>query len=111
MVPLTDAYCYLDLAADLGLPVLIVARPGLGTINHTMLTISVLRERRLNIAGVVINHATADKTGVAGQTNSGVIEKLSGIEILGIIPYRSRCAEHIASKLFPLQQPSTSRKD
>ncbi len=45
MVPLTERCSYLDLAKMLGLPVLIVARPGLGTINHTLLTITALRQR------------------------------------------------------------------
>lgn len=100
MVPLTGAYCYLDLAADLGLPVLIVARPGLGTVNHTLLTIAVLRKRGLEIAGVVMNHGTPGKTGMAEKTNPGLIKKLSGVEILGIVRHGSRREENLAVKLM-----------
>lgn len=90
MVPLTSELTYLDLVEALELPVLIVARPGLGTINHTLLTISALLERNVPIAGIVINHATDKKSGLAERTSPAVIEELSGIEILGILPYGSR---------------------
>jgi dethiobiotin synthetase len=87
MVPLSGTYTYLDLAKKLGLPVLIVARPGLGTINHTMLTIAALRGRKIEIAGVVINYAQDVKSGLAEKTNPVVIEKISGIRIVGIISH------------------------
>jgi len=89
MVPLSGTYTYLDLAKKLGLPVLIVARPGLGTINHTMLTIAALRGRKIEIAGVVINYAQDVKSGLAEKTNPVVIEKISGIRIVGIISHSS----------------------
>ena len=90
MVPLCGKYTYLDLASMMGLPVLIVARPGLGTINHTLLSISALKGRNIAIAGIVINYALDWKPGLAEETNPAVIEKISGIRILGIIPYASR---------------------
>jgi dethiobiotin synthetase len=90
MVPLSGKYTYLDLAKDLDLPVLIVARPGLGTINHTLLTIAALRGRKIGIAGIVINYALDQKSGLAEKTSPGVIEKMSGVRITGIIPYGSR---------------------
>ena len=90
MVPLSGTYTYLDLAKKLGLPVLIVARPGLGTINHTLLTIAALKGRRIEIAGIVINYALNQKAGTAETTSPAVIEKMSGVRITGIIPYGSR---------------------
>ena len=56
LVPITDELDMAGLAGELGLPLLIVARASLGTINHTLLTIEVARERGLEIAGVVISH-------------------------------------------------------
>jgi dethiobiotin synthase len=53
-VPINESESMIDLMAMLGLPVLIVARSSLGTINHTLLTIEALRRRTLNIAGVVM---------------------------------------------------------
>ncbi len=89
MVPLSGKYLYLDLAAALRLPVVIVARPGLGTINHTLLTISALQKRRLRIAGFVMNYAKDRKRGLAEKTSMSVIEKISGERLLGIVRYGS----------------------
>jgi dethiobiotin synthetase len=90
MVPLCGQYAYLDLARKIGLPVLIVARPGLGTINHTLLSIAALKGHKIAIAGIVINYAQDWKQGLAEETSPAVIEKISGIRIVGILPYASR---------------------
>jgi len=90
MVPLCGQYTYLDLAGTMGLPVLIVARPGLGTINHTLLSIAALKGRNIAIAGIVINYALDWKPGLSEETSPAVIEKISGIRIVGILPYASR---------------------
>ena len=55
LVPLTPDYLVRDLASELGMPVAIVASPGLGTINHTLLTVESAREASLEVAGVVLN--------------------------------------------------------
>jgi dethiobiotin synthetase len=94
MVPLSGDYLYLDLAQAIGLPVMVVARPALGTINHTLLTVSALRERGLKIAGVVINYSDNRRPGLAEKTSPQVIEKISGVPVLGIVRYqrgRFRC--------------------
>jgi dethiobiotin synthetase len=54
MVPLTPGYLVRDLAVDLGMPLLVAARPGLGTINHTLLTLEAARAAGLAVAAVVI---------------------------------------------------------
>src|SRR5665811_425968 len=54
LVPLTAAYSICDLACDLGLPVVIAARPGLGTINHTLLTLRAAREAGLDVRAVIL---------------------------------------------------------
>ena len=95
MVPLCGHYTYLDLACALGLPVLIVARPGLGTINHTLLTISALNGRNIQIAGVVINHALDTKPGLAEESGPAVIEKISGTRIVGIISHAARAFDKV----------------
>lgn len=89
MAPLRKEVSYLDLAGLLGLPVLIVARPGLGTVNHTLLTAAVLNHRRIPVAGVVINHTIRVRRGPAERTNPAVIETLGGMKVLGIIGHRS----------------------
>lgn len=90
MVPLWREYTFLDLAESLGLPVLVVARPGLGTINHTLLTVAALKERELTVAGIVINYAQEQKTGLAETTAPAVIEKISGVKIWDIVVNGSR---------------------
>ncbi len=55
LVPLRHGYLVRDLARDLGMPVLIVASPGLGTINHTLLTVEAVRAAGLEVQKVVLN--------------------------------------------------------
>ncbi len=100
LVPLSGRYTFLDLAKKLGLPVLIVARPGLGTINHTLLTIAALKARSISIAGIVINYASDRKAGLAEKTSPAMIEKISGIRIKGIMPYNSRCFDKVLDGLL-----------
>jgi dethiobiotin synthetase len=99
MVPLSRHVAFLDLAEAMELPVLIVARPGLGTINHTLLTISALRTRGLAIAGFVINHAERRKTGIAEQTSPSAIEKISGVKIAGTMQFGSKRFEELIGHL------------
>src|SRR6185436_19979821 len=54
LVPINDAEFMIDLMIHLGLPVFVVARSSLGTINHTLMTLEILRNRTLNVAGVVM---------------------------------------------------------
>lgn len=99
MVPLCEQYLYLDLAQELNLPVVVIARPGLGSINHTLLTIAALKQRKIDILGVFINSSHPHKTGIAEKTNPEIIEKTSGVELLGIVPYRSPEIPHIVDRI------------
>jgi dethiobiotin synthetase len=107
MVPLSQDATYLDLAKALGIPVMIVARPGLGTINHTLLTVSALREKKITVAGIVINYADGRKAGLAEKTSPAVMKIISGVEIIGIITYRSKkflmIADYLQDPLFGRQ--------
>jgi dethiobiotin synthetase len=100
MVPLSRNYLYLDLAQTIGLPVVVVARPGLGTINHTLLTVAALKERDISIAGVVINYTDKRRPGPAEETSPRVIEKISRVAVLGIVPYRTREFSSIVENLL-----------
>jgi dethiobiotin synthetase len=100
MVPLSGTYLYLDLAADLGLPVLIVAKPGLGTINHTLLTVSVLRSAKAYVSGIVIDYGRNERRGPAERSNPQVIARLSGVPILGIIGYGQKDLRALSQKLL-----------
>jgi dethiobiotin synthetase len=109
MVPLSGKKTYLDLAVRMKLPVLVVARPNLGTINHTTLTIMALQGRRVSIAGIVCSDAGGTKRGPAERTNPGAIERLTGLPVLGSIGYGERDLSPVARAVFcRLQSPVPS---
>ena len=87
MAPLYKKYLFLDFISALNLPIIIVSRPGLGTINHTLLTISAAKGRGVNVIGVVINYAAKAKTGIAEKTNPEIIKRLGGVPVIGIVLY------------------------
>ncbi len=86
-VPLTDTLDYAGLAARWKLPVLVVARPGLGTLNHTFLTVHYARSRGLPVVGVVICGYPSHPN-VAEQTNPAMIEAMCHVPVLGRVPRR-----------------------
>ncbi len=55
MVPIDENYFVIDMISDLGFPVLLVCRSKLGTLNHTLLSIEALHNRRLTVAGIIIS--------------------------------------------------------
>ncbi len=87
MVPLKNNYYNADLIRDLNAEVIIVARLGLGTINHTLLTINQAKTRGLKIKGVLFSDTNPKIKNTAEKTNPVEIKRLSGVKILGIIPY------------------------
>ncbi len=87
MVPVYKRYLFIDLIKDLNLPIVIVSRPGLGTINHTLLTIDAARNRGIDILGVIINHSAKIKNDLSVKTNPEIIEMLGGVPLLGTVPY------------------------
>jgi dethiobiotin synthase len=97
LVPLNDSELMIDLMSELGLPVLVVARSGLGTINHTLLTVQALRARRLEVYGAVM-------TGEPDDENRKAIEKYGQVAVIGQLPRmasltRDSLAEWAASSL------------
>lgn len=73
-----------DVAADLGFPLLIVARAGLGTVGHTLLTVEVARTYDLTVAGVVLNEI--DRREPEAAANAALIERFGGVRVFGVIP-------------------------
>jgi adenosylmethionine---8-amino-7-oxononanoate aminotransferase len=86
-VPLNDDYLIADLIKDLGLGLIIVARLGLGTINHTLLTVQQARARGINVLGVVFNEGKPQVHGLAEKTNPKAIQDFGKVEILGTVPF------------------------
>jgi dethiobiotin synthetase len=80
-VPVAANYRISDLAAELGLPVVIVAANRLGALSHILLTVGAIRARGLKCAGVFLNQLD-DELDTAMITNKGVIEDLTGVPLL-----------------------------
>jgi dethiobiotin synthetase len=87
LVPLGGGQTIADLTAALAFPLLIVARPGLGTINHTLLTIEVARARGLAIRGVIFSAAALGAEATALSSNAEQIQRASGVPVLGTLPH------------------------
>ena len=79
MVPMAPGTLMVDLIEALACPVVLVARTSLGTLNHTLLSISELRRRSIGISGVVLN-------GEEHESNRRAIEEYGGVRVLGRIP-------------------------
>lgn len=79
LVPLNEKDYVIDLIEDLNLPVVLVARSSLGTINHTLLSLEALRRRGLVVAGVVIN-------GPESPHNRAAIERYGKTQVIVEIP-------------------------
>ena len=85
-VPLVGThFLVLDLIRWLGLPLAVVAHSGLGTINHTVLTVKAAQAAGIEVTGVILNRYP-ENPGLAAATNPGVIEALTGVPILGKLP-------------------------
>ena len=118
MVPLRDDYFVADLVRDLDLELVIVALLGLGTINHTLLTIEQARSQGIAVRGVLFSEASPCKHGIPERTNPQAVRTLGNVEVLGAIPYLKsfrrqdivrRCAMKISLKR--LLEPSAGLPD
>jgi dethiobiotin synthetase len=92
LCPLTDQATVADLASRLDLPLLVVARRCLGTINHTLLTLEVARARGLRVAGVVVNE-TQPPASIAEQTCIEELHKHTQVPIVAVLPYQQGPAQ------------------
>lgn len=86
MVPMDPRLTFRDVAVALKLPAIVVARPGLGTINHTLLTVDAIRHAGVNVAGVVINRYPTDNVSIAEETNPAAIERWGKVPVLCLVP-------------------------
>lgn len=94
LVPITrikgtrrKVYYMSDLIKDLKLPMIVVTRPVLGTINHTLLTINESIREEIKVVGIVINYSCQAENTAAEKTNPDALRELCPAPILGILPY------------------------
>ena len=84
LVPILESYTMADLARDLGSPLVVVARPGLGTLNHTTLTVEFAKSRGLSVLGIVINNFPVEPD-LAEKTNPALLAEMTSLPILGVL--------------------------
>lgn len=87
MVPLTRELLLADLVADLKIPALLVARGGLGTINHTLLSLEALRRREIPVLGVILSDEAPNLPEIIVADNRRVIAELGRTPVLGRLPW------------------------
>lgn len=85
LVPLAPGYLVRDLAVDLGYPLVVAASPGLGTINHTLLTLESARAAELEVAAVVLTPWPAEPTAIE-RSNRETIAGLGQVEVQALPP-------------------------
>jgi dethiobiotin synthetase len=91
----------LDLIKDLKLPTVIVARAGLGTINHTTLTYNALVANGADIFGIVLNDYPASP-GLAEETNPEAVKRMTGFARVFVLPHcEAETAPAVAQALTP----------
>lgn len=86
-VPVSDGYMFSDMAREMELPLIIVARAGLGTVNHTLLTLEHAASKGLRVAGVIYNRNRRGRLSTAEKTGPGLVRRISGAAILGLFPF------------------------
>ncbi len=84
MVPLAGGFLMADFARSLNLPLLVVCRPNLGTINHTLLTLFSARNLELPVAGYMLNNMPKEQT-AAEETAAHTLASLTTDELLGVL--------------------------
>jgi dethiobiotin synthetase len=96
LVPLGPGADVRDLAVALGLPLVIAARPGLGTINHTLLTLEAARSAGLSVAGVVLTPWPPEPT-VIQRSNRETIARLGEVDVAALAPVARPAPELLAA--------------
>ena len=90
LVPITKDFFYADLIRLLNIPVLVVARLGLGTINHTLLTVNYLQSAGVSVVGVALNNVDGSMD-EATRTNPEILSQYLSVPVVGILPYLEGC--------------------
>jgi dethiobiotin synthase len=104
LVPINSEFLMIDLMARLGLPVIVVARSGLGTINHTLLTLEALRTRNIDILGIIVNGpknpANVEAIQTYGRTNILLeLEPISPLDAEGVSTVAKQLRKTIESEI------------
>ena len=100
MVPLTPGYLVRDFAVDLGFPLLVAARPGLGTINHSLLTVEAARAAGLEVEAVVLTPWPGEPSTME-VSNRATIARLGAVEVRTLAPTTPAALADAGATLLP----------
>ena len=105
LVPITPNYDVSDLALETGLPLIIVSRFRIGTLNHTLLTINAAKQKGLKIKGFILNQQESGELNNVEKQQGKLIEEFSGIPMLGTCPHlKGFSLERVHKNLPQIQQ-------
>jgi len=85
LVPLAWGWTAADLAEEVGLPLLLVGRAGLGTLNHCALALEAARARGLRVLGVILVREGAGPPDLAEETNPAALRRMTEVPVLGVM--------------------------
>lgn len=102
MVPLNERDMVIDLIKHLDLPTILVARSGLGTLNHTLLTLEALHSRDIHVAGIILS-------GPPHEENVATLKQFTSVPIIGQLPQLSEISCHTL-KSIPLNTAVLTQK-
>ncbi len=97
MVPLTRNWLQIDQLKAWGVPIILVARSGLGTLNHTLLSLEALKHRNINVLGIVLNGSPHDD-------NPKTLEQFGNTQILAHLPIFSKVTPSLLSQEWNKQK-------
>ena len=100
LAPITGDKTMIDLMAMLGLPVILAARPGLGAINHTLLSIRELDRTGIELLGIIFCETSNTGWGEIEENNVETIARMGKVPVLGRIPYMPGLADGMSPQVF-----------
>ncbi|MBN2301930.1 MAG: dethiobiotin synthase [Lentisphaerae bacterium] len=100
LVPIHGAYTMADLITELGLHVIVVSRPGLGTINHTLLSLRELAARKIKVLGVIFNRSEFEPPSYIENDNQETVRRLGKAVMLGCLPFIERISSNMSADQF-----------
>lgn len=96
LVPLNEQDTMLDLMQRMQMPVIVACRAGLGTLNHTLLTLRALRDAGLTVAGLVPIQTTAAAWADIEADNQATLQRMGHVPVLGLLTYQPELAKTAA---------------
>jgi dethiobiotin synthetase len=106
LVPITNSYSVEDLVCELDLPVIVVARNQVGTLNHSLLTLRAAKQKGISVGGVILNQTSSGEPTEIERGQAEILQELSGVPVLGLCPYFESVDAH---GLVPSQIESFER--